>query len=143
MPFKRRFKDKYAGSSPRTHLLSELCSTCFTVLHFYLRICLSFLYSTCLIFLSLRAPCLQLWCPACPSSSLSVFLFLHLFICLCIALSSGRCFLPVCFCVCVFFVSQSPYVRLLFVCLSLPPSLFLSLLPPGRTLFRLCLKEKC
>ena len=27
MPFKRRFKD-------RTHLLSELCSTCFTILHF-------------------------------------------------------------------------------------------------------------
>ena len=28
MPFERQFKDKYAGSSPRTHLLSELCSTC-------------------------------------------------------------------------------------------------------------------
>ena len=49
MPFKRRFKDKYVGSSPRTHLLSELCSTCFLSFlpsRFRFRFLLSFGFSS-------------------------------------------------------------------------------------------------
>ena len=48
MPFKRRFKDKYAGQFARTHLLSELCSTCYLTFCKVLIVCYVFF---CLVFM--------------------------------------------------------------------------------------------